>query len=161
MGECAWLLGVATREVILFAAAGLLVGGIDDLVIDLIWGMRWLLRRVTIYSRYRRGTVSTLPTPAAPGRIAIFVAAWHESTVIGQMVRAALNRIDHGDYRIYVGTYPNDPETIAAVQRVADPRVRLVGGTLPGPTTKAECLNRVWAAMLSDEQESGVPYKAV
>ena len=34
----------------------------------------------------------------------------------------------------------------------ADPRVRLVGGTKPGPTTKAECLNRIWLAMLADER---------
>jgi adsorption protein B len=46
------------------------------------------------------------------------------------MLRTALGRFDHGDYRIYVGVYPNDPATIAAVGAVAreDRRVRMVSG---------------------------------
>jgi bacteriophage N4 adsorption protein B len=159
--DVAWFAAAIARETILFAAAGLLVGGLDDVLVDLLWAGRWLLRRVTVYRRHERATAATLPPPDAPGRIAIFVAAWQESRVIGHMLQAALNRLQHDDYRIYVGTYPNDPDTGAAVRAVRDPRVRLVGGLRPGPTTKAECLNRVWAAMVADEIESGIRYKAV
>ncbi len=67
----------------------------------------------------------------------------------------------HGDYRLYVGCYPNDPETIAAVREVEDPRIRLVIGPAIGPTTKADCLNRLWAAMLADEAAEGRRVKAV
>ena len=81
--------------------------------------------------------------------------------MIGAMLRLALTRLIHDDFRIFVGTYPNDPRTQAEVRTVEDPRVLLVDGTAPGPTTKAECLNRCWRALLEDEGGTGVRYKAV
>jgi adsorption protein B len=63
--------------------------------------------------------------------------------------------------RIYVGCYPNDPATIAAVRSVSDPRLRPVLGPAPGPTTKADCLNRIWEAMRADEEACGRRFKAV
>ena len=95
--------------------------------------------------------METLPPPTRPGAIAIYVAAWRESAVIGPMLRRALDTIRHTDTILYIGTYPNDPATAGAVRTMADDRVRLVCGTRPGPATKAECLNRVWQAMCADE----------
>ena len=43
----------------------------------------------------------------------------------------------------------------------ANPRLRLVVGPAPGPTSKADCLNRLWEAMLAEEAASGVAVKAV
>lgn len=93
----------------------------------------------------------------------MFVAAWREEAVIGGMIRTAPDRLDHPDWRLYVGCYPNDPQTIAAVERAAagDPHLRLVIGDAPGPTTKAGCLNWIWQAMLADEQANGAPVKAI
>ena len=71
------------RELVLFAAAGFLIGGIDDLVIDLIWFGRSLWRRIAVYSRHPRANAGSLAPPAHPGRLVIFVAAWQESAVIG------------------------------------------------------------------------------
>nr|WP_208411852.1 glycosyl transferase family protein [Sphingomonas naasensis] len=140
------------REATLFAAIWFLVGGIDDLLVDLIYGGRWFNLRF-------RPRASPEPAPVADGdgRIVIFVAAWDEACVIGQMLRAALARFEHDDYRIYVGTYPNDPATIAAVAAVAgqDARVRLVIGEVPGPTTKAGCLNTLWRTLVHDEAAEG------
>jgi adsorption protein B len=98
-----------------------------------------------------------------PRRIAIFVAAWDESAVIGAMLRAALARFDHDDYRLYVGTYPNDRATIDAVVEIAawDERIRLVVNPRDGPTTKADCLNAVWRALQRDEAREGVRAAAV
>lgn len=155
------LLSAGTRELTLFAAIGLLIGGLDDLAVDLIWLGRLLWRQATIYRRFARATVATLPPPRSPGRIAIFIGAWHEGEVIGPMLRAALARFAHADYRIYVGTYPNDPATLAAVRAIGDPRIRLVEGRLLGPTTKAEALNRCWTAMLADEEAEGIRVKAI
>lgn len=154
-------LALLTRELALLAATGFLIGGLDDLAVDLIWLARGAWRRLTVDRHDRRITAATLPPPRDPGRLALFVPAWREAEVIWPMLRATLGRYDHGDYRIYVGTYPNDPATIAAVEQVDDPRVRLVHGLLDGPTTKAECLNRMWAAMLLDERCCGFRYKAV
>ncbi|WCT73554.1 glycosyl transferase family protein [Sphingomonas naphthae] len=155
------VLAGATYELMLFAAVGLAIGGIDDLAVDLIWLARAGWRRVTVYRRHPRMTAADLPPPDAPGRIAVFVGAWREAEVIGPMLRAALDRYDHADYRLYVGVYPNDPDTQAAIRAVDDARITMVGGTLPGPTTKAECLNRLWRRLLLDERIEGRPFKAV
>lgn len=156
-----WLLGGLTHELTLVAALALLAGGLDDLAVDAVWIGRSMWRRLAIYSRHPRASAASLAPPEAPGRMAIFIPAWQEAEVIGDTLDRALRAIRHADYRIYVGTYPNDPATIAAVRAVADPRVRLVCGTRAGPTTKAECLNRLWQALRRDEDHSGVPYKAV
>ncbi|WP_395612365.1 glycosyl transferase family protein [Allosphingosinicella sp.] len=140
------------RETALFAAFGFLLLGLSDLLVDLIWlGLR-LTRR--------RGR-QTFPTAAQPGRLAIFVPAWDEAAVIGRMLGHAQAMFGEADYRLYVGCYPNDPATIVAVRAAAGPRVRLVLGPAPGPTSKADCLNRLWERMLEDEAADAVPVKAV
>jgi bacteriophage N4 adsorption protein B len=144
------------REATLFAAIWFFVGGLDDLLVDLIYLSRQLHLR--LYSLFAPlPAASTLSAKTPPGRIVVFVAAWDEARVIGRMLSAALARFEHDDYRIYVGTYPNDPATIAAVADVAeaDSRIRLVVGTAPGPTTKADCLNALWRALLRDEAMDG------
>ncbi|TVV71480.1 glycosyl transferase family protein [Sphingomonas solaris] len=161
-----WVCTVASREVLLFAAVGLLLGGLDDLLVDLIFIARAGWRRMTVYQRHTAATAATLAPADRPSRLAIFIGAWDESGVIGAMLRAALARLDHADYRIYVGVYPNDPATIAAVRNVRAHapggwRVRMICGPLAGPTTKAEALNRLWRALLADEARSGVRFKAI
>ncbi|SFP95144.1 glycosyltransferase [Sphingomonas rubra] len=135
------IVDVLAFEAMLFAAVGLLIGGLDDLGIDLLFLMRHVHRR-----GMGRWSVANLPNWTNRGTVAVFVPAWDEAAVIGGMLRAALARFDHADYRIYVGLYPNDPDCIAAARAVADgdPRVRLVIGPRDGPTTKADCLNTLW-----------------
>lgn len=143
------------REMTLFAALWFVVAGLDDLLVDLIYFLQRLRRR--------GARLPALEGPVPPGRIVVFVPAWDESAVIGAMLRAALARFDHPDYRIYVGAYPNDPATIAAVAEVAleDARIRLVIGSRPGGTTKADCLNTLWRALLRDEATEGFTASAV
>ncbi len=157
------LVGIVVRELAVFAAIGFLLGGLDDLVIDLIWIGRTTWRSATIYTHHPRADAATLAPPASPGRLAIFVAAWQEDAVIGGMVANALACLRHPDWRLYVGCYPNDPATIAAIERTAagDSHVRIVVGNAPGPTTKAGCLNWIWQAMVADERTDGMPVKAV
>lgn len=139
----------AARETTLFAAIWFLIGGIDDFLIDLIYAARLIGARFPAPPQAQVSPVA--------GRMAVFIAAWDEAPVIGVMLRTALARFDHPDYRLYVGTYPNDPATIAAVADIAatDARVRLVIGDRPGPTTKADNLNTLWRALLRDEAEEG------
>ncbi|MGC4252855.1 MAG: glycosyl transferase family protein [Sphingobium sp.] len=164
MGEAlVAFLAIAHREILLFAVAGLFIGGIDDLLIDLLFLCRRIWRKLTVYSRYPRMTTATLPASSMPGKIAVFVPAWDESEVIGPMVRNALHRWKNADYRIFVGAYPNDPATIDAVSRIAvrETRVALAIHSSPGPTTKADCLNQLWRAMEAEERETGSLFKAV
>lgn len=156
-------LGGLYGEVLLFAAIGIAVGGIDDLLVDILFVCRRIWRDLTVYARHPRMTTLTLPPSAAPGRIAIFIPAWQEAEVIGPMLRNALRRWRADDYRIFIGAYPNDPQTIAAITAVAEGDPRIVLGINPrlGPTTKADCLNLLWQAMQACEAGDGVPFKAV
>ena len=163
MDPAGWLAAaseIAMRETALFAAIGFLTLGLGDLAVDFIWAAQSAKRRL-----FQAGDASacaaTLPPPSEPGRLAIFVPAWDEADVIGRMLAHARTAFGEGDYRIYVGCYPNDPATIAAVKAAADERVRLVIGASPGPTTKADCLNRLWERMVEDEAAEDRRFKAV
>jgi len=147
-----WAAQQAVHELALFAAFGLMLGGLDDLLVDLIWGGRSLWRSLTVYRRYPRADALSV-IGQAHGAVAVFVPAWHESAVIGAMAATALSRWADPNVRVYIGCYPNDPETIRVVETVArqDQRLRLVVGPRPGPTTKADNLNAMWQAMLLDE----------
>lgn len=127
MDPAAWLAAafeIAMRETALFAATGFLLLGVSDLAVDFIWIARSLFR-----VRDTGASVATLPPPAAPGRFAIFVPAWDEGNVVGDMLGHARAAFGESDYIIYVGCYPNDPATIAAVRAAPDPRMRLVVGS--------------------------------
>ena len=152
--------GLVVRELMLFAAVGFVVFGIGDFAIDLVWLVRGAWRRAFILPRVGRGDAAGL-VAARPGTIAIFVPAWNEATVIGAMVRNALATLPDGDWHIQVGAYPNDPATIAAVEAIDDDRVRLTIGDRPGPTTKADCLNTLWHALLAQENRRGRRVKAI
>lgn len=158
MSDSLWLIDLVAHETMLFAAVGLFVGGIDDLLIDIVF-----LLRAIWYRRTPLPSLSNLPAPTTPGPLAVFVPAWDEVDVIGAMLSAAVARFDHDDYRIYVGLYPNDRATIDAAALVAagEPRIRLVIGQHDGPTTKADCLNTLWHALSLNDVREGRRTKAV
>lgn len=156
------LIDFVAREAFLFATIGIALGGADDLAVDFAFFIRAGWRR-WVKHRTTSPILADFAAPQPSGRIAIFVAAWDEANVIGAMLGTALARLDHPDYRIYVGTYPNDPATIAAVEAVAarDRRVRLVVGNVSGPTTKAANLNTIWHALADEEQGDGIRTRAI
>lgn len=151
---------IATREIALFAAVSFALLGASDLAIDLIW-----IGRASRRAMDRRAAplqcAATLAPPARPGPLAVFVPAWDEAAVIGAMLGHAHRAFGDADYRLYVGCYPNDPATIAAVRKAEGKRIRLVVGPVPGPTSKADCLNRIWEAMAEDELTEGFRFKAI
>ena len=146
--------GIA-HELLLFAAVGFVIFGLDDVATDLIWIVRSIWRRVTVYRRNPRATAASLRAKGAAGRIAVFVPAWDESAVIAPMLRHLTGTVDDPDYRVYVGVYANDVATRAAAESVDDERIRLVVLAQPGPTTKADCLNSVWTALRHDDAARG------
>jgi adsorption protein B len=151
------LLGVITtvvdaiaRETVILACVGFLISGIDDLALDAVY---WFVRLTRRRPDVRIGDL----VERSHGRIAIFLPAWDEAAVIGRMLVTTLARFGDDDFRVYVGAYPNDRATIDAVAVVAerDQRVRLVLNARQGPTTKADCLNQLWDALLREEKAEG------
>lgn len=136
---------VVAREVLRVAAIGLAVSTVDDCFIDLIY-LAMSVRRW----RDRPHIVST-DVSRDHGWMAIVVPAWDEAAVIGAMLRDLTARLDYPCFRVFVGTYPNDPATRAAVVAVGDPRIAIIGVDRPGPTTKADCLNALWRAVVAHE----------
>jgi adsorption protein B len=151
---------IAVRELLLISAVAIAISGTDDLFIDIVFFSRTLWRRLTVYTRHDRATAESLRR-RDPGAIAIIIPAWDESAVIGAMLASTLQRLDYPRYRIFVGVYPNDPAGMAAVSLVRDPRIEIVQCSRPGPTTKADCLNHIWAAILTHESRAGSPFKAI
>ena len=148
-------------ELALFAGVGFLVFAVNDLAVDLIYFARSIWRSLTVYTRYPRAFASYFVFNKNPGLIAILVPAWDESAVIASMLKATLNRLDYDDYRIFVGHYRSDPGTAAAIASVADPRVEPVELTADGPTTKADCLNHLYDALIAHETAHDCEAKAV
>jgi adsorption protein B len=155
------ILSRIAAELALFAGIGFLLFALNDMAVDLIYFGRAIWRLLTVYTRFPRAFASQLPASADPGLIAIFVAAWDESAVIGAMLRATLDRLDYPNYRIFVGYYRNDPATLAAIATVADPRVEAVEVDANGPTTKADCLNYLYDALIVHETAAHVSAKAI
>jgi adsorption protein B len=149
-------------ELALFAGVGFLLFAINDLAVDLIYFGRRMWRAATVYSRFPRAFASELAqAKRGDGFMAIFVPAWDESSVIASMLRATLKRVEHDDYRIFVGHYRNDPATAAAIASVDDERVETVALPVDGPTTKADCLNHLYDALLAHETSTGRAAKAI
>lgn len=152
-------LGLARNELLLFAGVGLLLGGLDDLLLDLLYLLRKAWRDLTVYTRFPRMSARDLPLPGAAGPIAVFVPAWQESAVIGPMLHRSLSLWAEEDVRIFVGVYPNDPDTIRAVGDVAEgkdsEKIQLVLHSRSGPTTKGDCLNQLWLALKDWESAQG------
>jgi adsorption protein B len=144
-------------EFVLVLALLLALSALDDLAVDLLF-IRHLARR-RVGGGTRPTAESVAATPPAP--MAIIIPAWDEAAVIGAMLTRLLASLDYPDFRVFVGLYPNDPATIAAVAAITDPRVERVMGNRPGPTTKSDCLNHLWRAVLADEVTTGRRFKAV
>lgn len=153
-----WL-ALAERELLFFAAAFFLVGLVDELVMDLAW--MWL--RLTGRARTLRIRRENHRHAALTGPAALLIPAWQEEGVLATTITHALNAWPQQQLRVYVGCYRNDVATAEAIVRGTggDPRVRLVVHDRAGPTTKADCLNRLYAAMEADERRSGTRFHMV
>lgn len=147
------------HELVLFAASFFLIGALDEIAIDLTYV--WL--RLT--GRARTPPIDDSLFIATPlrGRCAVFIPAWREARVIGATVAHALRAWPQSQVRLYVGCYSNDPKTVAAIEQSAgdDPRLRIIVHEAHGPTSKPDCLNRLYQALSEDEGHEGSPARMV
>lgn len=153
-----WL-ALVEHELLLFAAAFFLLGTLDELAIDVSYLWLRLTGRVRTWriDRHEAGE-RDLAGPSA-----VLIPCWREEGVIEHTVAHALRAWPSPLLRLYVGCYRNDPATLEAIARGAgdDPRVRLIVHDRPGPSTKADCLNSLYAALALDEERGGVVYRTV
>lgn len=160
-----WLVDVVATYLygLKFVAIGLailmLISGVDDLVIDLVYWVRRAWRAIIVYRTHDRLHARALSVPAEKP-LAIMVPAWHETGVIRQMAELAVATLDYENYHIFVGTYPNDPDTQRDVDEVCARfrNVHKVVCARPGPTSKADCLNNVLDAILQFERRAKLQF---
>jgi adsorption protein B len=148
-------LATVAAELALFAALGFLLFSLDDLAVDALHFARKAWRALFVYRRHARSDARSLTHAIEPGWMVVLIPAWDESAVIAKMLRATLERFDHSDFTLLVGYYRNDPATAFAIGQVDDPRVIAVEVPAEGPTTKADCLNHLYAFLVRHEARSG------
>lgn len=148
-----YLYGLKVIAIVL--AILMLISGIDDLFIDIVYWARRLWRANTVYRKNEHLSYKELYKPEEKA-LAIMVPAWNETGVIGNMASLAANTLDYENYHIFVGTYPNDPDTQRDVDEVCAlyPNVHKVVCARSGPTSKADCLNNILDAILQFEQNA-------
>ena len=153
-----WLT-LVEHELLLFSAVFFLIGALDEFAVDLMWIWLRLSGRATCERIDRRDACER----ALSGPAAVLIPAWREEQVIGFTVAHALVAWPQPELRLYVGCYRNDRATAEAVVRGAggDPRVRLVVTERDGPTTKADNLNALYAALEDDERRAGREFRLV
>ena len=153
-----WL-ALVEYELLLFAGFFFLIGALDELAIDAVWGWLRLTGRARAFVMPRE----EMRGPSLAGRAAVLIPTWQEDRVICETIAHALAAWPQPELRLYIGCYGNDAPTLEAAMRGAatDPRVRLVVHDNAGPTTKADCLNRLYTALQVDEQRGGLRYRMV
>lgn len=146
-------LSLLQHELLLFAGFFFLIGAADDLAVDALW--LWL--RATGRTSAPVSKRAALANRPLHGPAAVIIPAWQEAPVIGDTVSHLLASWPQTTMRLYVGCYRYDPATLAAASAAAkgDPRLRLVIHDRDGPSTNADCLNRLYAALVTDEARSG------
>lgn len=141
------------RAALIVVALIVAVSSAEDFLLDLSywiymlgWPIRW----------WRQPSSKTIR--ASPERLAaIIIPAWQESGVIGRMLRNTVEGLEYDRFHIFVGAYPNDPQTCREVEALCAEfsNIHCIVGDNPGPTKKSDCLNQLVRGILKFEAEAG------
>ncbi len=135
-----------------------LLMGIDDFV----WDIFGLFRR----GSYRKQLLDLHKLDSTPPKLlALAIAAWHESNVLGDVIDNVQASVLYPKsmYHIFLGVYPNDPETIAVAQALSErySNVHVVINERPGPTSKAQNINYVYRQIKAYESSRGLRFASL
>ncbi|RDU96354.1 glycosyl transferase family protein [Trinickia dinghuensis] len=138
------------------------ISTMDDLFLD---GYYWLFQ----FKRLLRGESNESVDAQALRELdeqylAIMVPAWKEYDVIAKMIDNTLATMEYERYIIFAGTYHNDAETTAEVERMVRRHPgRVVRATVlnDGPTCKADCLNWIIGAIRRYETTHHIEFAGV
>ena len=141
--------------------ASFLISGVGDFILDIYYWIRWAIRKF-MSRRWSKIDLNRL-SAREQQKIALFIPAWHESEVIYKMCTNTARTLQYKNYDIFVGTYPNDPETQSEVLRAAKefPQIHNVVTPNDGPSTKAENLNNMFIFMNQYEKETNQRYEII
>jgi len=139
------------------AVIGFLINGLDDLFFD-VGFLHFLWRS----RKDRHLTLQDLKLVPEQW-IALFVPAWQEGGGVNKMAEYASRICIYERYDIFIGVYPNDPETIQCVDKLSAVNSRIHKVVVPhaGPTSKADCLNWIYKAMRLNEVPGVREYKVI
>lgn len=146
-----WMIGsfIALVSCYLFA-------GIDDVLVDIVaWWKNIKPRELNKVDLYE---IAAIPQR----NIAIIIPAWEEGGIIGRMLLGNLERIEYTNYHIFVGCYPNDQDTVDAVEAIGagNGRIHAIVNFKDGPTSKGQILNWVVDSILDWESVHDVRFDA-
>lgn len=135
--------------------------GFTDIIFDIYFIFR-SIRRFFLSRNWPKLTLERLEAREQQ-KIALIIACWHEEAVIAKTLKNACESIHYRNFDIFVGTYPNDPETQREVDKVNRefPQVHKVITADDGPTNKAANLNQVFEAIHDYERKTGLQYEII
>jgi bacteriophage N4 adsorption protein B len=143
-------------------AIWVVINALDDLVVDFAAIAAWIQQAFSSDPNIRIPTEEELD--AVPPRLtAVFVAVWKEHRVIQKMIDNNLTKLRYPRVDFFIGAYPNDAPTIAAIREAMKryPNVHLAICPHDGPTSKADCLNWIYQRMLLHEEEHNVRFDMI
>lgn len=151
-----------TVELIAIVTAfAIAISTLDDVYIDLCY---WFLTTTSRNKWHLESISNSDLLEAAPEQpLAILVPAWQEHEVIFSMLAANAQVVRYSNYHYFVGAYRNDEPTILEIERArrSQPNIHLVVVPRDGPTSKADCLNEIVAAVFMHEAKHKMRFSGV
>ena len=136
-----------------------LISGFDELFMDLVYLFRSIYRKLFVYRRFKRLSEEQLLTNPEKN-IAIMIPCWDESAVIRRMLSNTFRTLNYNKFWIFVGTYPNDPDTRREVELTREiyPNIHRIVTPKDGPTNKADCLNWIYEGIKVFEKDNNMTF---
>lgn len=140
----------------------ILLSSLDDLFVDIYYWLRQAYRWIYVRRRYKPLSLDRL-LEGEEKTLAIMVPAWREDAVIAQMIENTVATLEYSSFKIFCGSYPNDPETGAVIDAMARRYKHVVHVRVPhdGPTCKADCLNWIIQAIFLHEQQHDMKFGGI
>ncbi len=140
----------------------ILVSSLDDFFIDVYYWARQAYRFIYVQRRYKPLSLDKL-LEGEERHIAIMVPAWREDAVIAQMIENTVATLEYANFKIFCGSYPNDPATGDVIDAMARRYKHVVHVRVPhdGPTCKADCLNWIIQAIFLHEEQHGMSFGGI
>lgn len=140
----------------------ILISSVDDFFIDAYYWLRSAYRFIYVQRRFKPLSIDKL-LEGQELPIAIMVPAWREDAVIAQMIENSVATLEYSNFKIFCGSYPNDPATGNVIDAMARRYKHVVHVRVPhdGPTCKADCLNWIIQAIFLHEQQHGIQFGGI